>query len=70
MLAALMAADTTYAYADQWQARVAQARAVNPRCRRGMTPLLFAQFRDDVVMAEVKRLGWSCPTWLIPATRS
>ncbi len=57
MLAALMAADTTYAYADQWQARVAQARAVNPKVQTGYDSLLFSQFRDDVVMAEVKRLG-------------
>lgn len=57
VLAALMAADTSYAYASLWQARVEQARAVNPKVQTGYDSLLFAQFRDDVVMTELKRLG-------------
>ena len=30
---------------------------MNPKVQTGYDSLLFAQFRDDVVMAEVKRLG-------------
>ncbi len=57
MLAALMAADTANTYASLWQARVAQAKAVNPVIDAGYDSMLFAQFKDDVVMKEFKRLG-------------
>lgn len=57
MLAALMAADTANTYASLWQARVAQAKAVNPLIETGYDSMLFAQFKDDVVMKEFKRLG-------------
>lgn len=60
--AAFLVAGTAPDYAQQWQERVAAVASVTPAS--GTAPLatdhtsaLFKQFRDDVLMSEVKRLG-------------
>lgn len=57
MMAAMVSADTANTYATMWVDRVAQAKAVNSAIGVGYDSVLFAQFRDDVVMKEFKRLG-------------
>lgn len=58
MLSAMMAAGNGVdAYAKLWDQRVAQAKSDNPNIDTGYDSVLFGQFRDDVVMTELQRIG-------------
>jgi hypothetical protein len=58
MLSAMMAAGNGVdAYAKLWDQRVAQAKLDNPNIDTGYDSVLFGQFRDDVVMSELQRIG-------------
>jgi len=58
MLSAMMAAGNGVdAYAKLWDQRVALAKADNPNIDTGFDSVLFSQFRDDVVMTELQRIG-------------
>jgi len=58
MLSAMMAAGNGVdAYAKLWDQRVALAKSDNPNIDTGFDSVLFGQFRDDVVMTELQRIG-------------